>query len=469
VPFRLGLSISPLLCQMLVDEYLIKKYLYYVDKQIEFGNKELERTAGQNGINKLAEYYRDRIIEKRTAFTEHYEGNIIKAFDHYRRKGKIEILASGATHAFFPFISHRLESTQAQFEVAISNYKHHFGGCPQGFWLPELGWTQALENYLREYNFSFTIVDSHGLVSGKPLPQKGSFYPVKTPNGTFILARDFYAAREIERIAGDEAYRDINRDVGYELPPDAVSKFLSREGERRGTGYKYWTRVPETVYNPQTASNKVAEHAASFLENTVGRLEKASKLMKEAPLVLCAHNADNFGRFWHEGSQFIEVLFRAAAKYKDFQFICPGEYIYKQDLSSFQVVVPEYSSWGPNGYAETWLAASNDWMYRHLARAMERMTELAERFTEDNGIRERALNQAAREILLAQSSDWPGLLYKQDSTEYARSQAENALRNFTTIYEALGSNYISTEWLTSLERRHNFFPNINYQVFRRRK
>jgi 1,4-alpha-glucan branching enzyme len=100
---------------------------------------------------------------------------------------------------------------------------------------------------------------------------------------------------------------------------------------------------------------------------------------------------------------------------------------------------------------------------------MERMTELAERFPNDSGLKERALNQAAREILLAQSSDWPGLLYKQDSTEYARSQVENALRNFTTIYEALGSNYISTEWLTSLERRHNFFPHINYRVFRRKK
>jgi 1,4-alpha-glucan branching enzyme len=100
---------------------------------------------------------------------------------------------------------------------------------------------------------------------------------------------------------------------------------------------------------------------------------------------------------------------------------------------------------------------------------MERMTELAERFPDDTGLKERALNQAAREILLAQSSDWPALLFRQDSTEYAYNQAGNALRNFTTIYEALGSNYISTEWLTNLERRHNIFPNINYRVFRRKK
>ena len=472
IPFRLGLAISPILCHLLSDEHLLKKYLHYADKQIEFGKQEMERTAGQGELNRLAEIYYNQMLDKRIAFTERYGKNILKAIDFYRRKGKVEILASCATHAFLPFISHNSESLQAQMEVPASGYRRHFGGSLQGFWLPALGWTSAMEPFLRAYNFSYTIVDSHGLLFGKPLPKKGSFYPVKTPNGTFILARDFYAVREIEQITGDELYLDNDRDVGYELPPEIVSPFLSAEGERHKTGYKYWPNSAygqNTIYNPQAASDRVIEHARLFLENTIARLEEASKYMEEAPLSLYAHNADNFGRFWHEGPQFIESLFRMAAGYRDFQFLCPSEYIFKQNLSSFQVVAPDFSSWGFNGYAETWLDASNDWIYRHLARSMERMTELAERFPDDTGLKERALNQAAREILLAQSGDWPALLYGQDSTEYARSQAENALRNFTTIYEALGSNYISTEWLTTLERRHNIFPNINYRVFRRKK
>ncbi|MCL2411622.1 MAG: DUF1957 domain-containing protein, partial [Treponema sp.] len=167
--------------------------------------------------------------------------------------------------------------------------------------------------------------------------------------------------------------------------------------------------------------------------------------------------------------QFIETLFRMAAGYRDVKFVCPSEYLFKQEASSIQVVSPEFSSCGVNGYAENWLDVSNDWIYRHLFRAMERMSELAERFPDDTGLNERALNQAAREVLLAQSSDWPALLQKQESAEFARHRAENSLRNFTTIYEALGSNYISTEWLTTLERKHNLFPNINYRVFRRKK
>jgi len=473
IPFRLGLAVSPILCHMLTDEHLINKFLHYTDKQIEFGKQEIERTAGvDEKMNTLAQSYYNRILDSRIAFTERYGRNIIKALEFYRRKGKVEILASSATHAFLPFISHNSESLQAQMEIPVSVYRRYFGSCPQGFWLPELGWTSALEPYLRAYNFSYTILDSHGLLYGRPSPKNGSFYPVKTPNGTFILARDFYAAREIKKIKNDDQYLNNDRDVGYELPPEIVSPFLSAEGERRRTGYKYWTRSgygQDTVYDPQAASDRVIEHARLFLENTIARLEEVSKHMQEAPLCLYAHNADNFGCFWNEGMQFIEALFRLSAEYSDFRFLCPSEYIYKQDLSSLQVVIPEFSSIGFNGYAETWLDASNDWIYRHLARSMERMTELAERFPDDTGLKERALNQAAREILIAQSSDWPALLYRQDSTEYARNQVENALRNFTTIYEALGSNYISTEWLTSLERRHNIFPNINYRVFRRKK
>ena len=472
IPFRLGLAFSPVLCSMLNDEHLQKKYLHYADKQIEFGKHEIERITGQDGVNKLAEIYYNRLLDRRFAYTERYKSNILRAFDFYRRKGKIEILASSATNAFLPFISHNPESLQAQFEVPLSIYRRHFGECPQGFWLPSLGWTPAIEPYLKAYNFAYTITDSHGLLYGKPLPQKGTFYPVKTPNGTFVLARDFNAVREIKQIAGDESFRDNDRDVGYELSPEIIGPFLSAEGERRKTGYKYWSRAvggQSKVYIPQAASDRVVEYARLFLENSAARLEEASRYMEEPPLSLYAHNADYFGRFWYEGPQFIEALFRLAAGYRDIRFVNPSEYIFDQNLASLQIVSPEFSWWGFNGYAETWLDTSNDWIYRHLARSMERMTELAERFPDDTGIKERALNQAAREILFAQSGDWPALLYRQDSTEYARSQAENALRNFTTIYEALGSNYISTEWLTTLERRHNIFPNINYRVFRRKK
>ena len=472
VPFRLGLSISPLLCQMLDDEALLEKYIAYSDRQIEFGKQELERTVNNPALHLLAKRYFDTALDRRIIFTERYEGNILQALNHYQRKGKLEIMATAATHAFLPFLTSFPESMQAQIETALASCRHTFGIRPMGFWLPELGWAGELEPYLRMYNFGFTIVESHGLAFGRPAPSRGTFYPVKTPSGIFMLARDFYAAQELRGLPGDGAYRDNNRDAGYELAAEHLGPFRAGNGARRGTGFKYWktpaAESPDALYDPAAALAAVEGHARAFLEGRVNRLAEAGRYMREIPLCLCAENADSFGRFWHEGPRFLETLFRLAAGYRELQFMTPSEYLCKQRVSSLETSIPEYSSWGTNGYAETWLHSCCDWMYRHLARAMDRMVELAERFPNETGLRERALNQAAREIMLAQSADWPRLLYREEAAA-ARFQAESALRNFTTIYEALGSHYISTEWLTSLERRRNIFPHINYRVFRKKR
>jgi 1,4-alpha-glucan branching enzyme len=477
VPFRLGISFSPVFAQMICDDLLQKKYAAYLDHQIDFGKQELERLSGNQETRLLARRCFDQAVELRAAFTTRYEGNIFRAFDHYQRKRRIEFLASPATHAFLPFLAEFPESLQAQMEVALSFYRYSLGINPQGFWLPELGWSKELDSCLRSYGFTYTIADSPGFIFGSPPPSRGSFFPVRTPQGVVILSRDFRACSDIGRMRKEGPYRDNGRDIGYELPIGALGQFLARNGARYQTGYKYWRAdAPggenltgtDALYNPDAAQAAAEEHARVFLKNCIGRLDSASQYMREPPLSLCAFNADSFGRHWHEGTQFLENVFRFAAAYRDLRFMTPSEYLYQQPISAYEVSLPEFSSWGSNGYAEVWLDSSNDWVYRHLNRSIDRMTELADRFTKNSRLKERALNQAAREILLAMASDWPALLYHQECTAYARNQVEDALKNFTAIYKALGNNYISAEWLTNLERRHDVFPNINYRVFKRK-
>lgn len=477
IPFRLGISFSPLLCYMLQDESLLRHYLEHVDKQIEFGVREMERTENDPGLHALARFYYDRAVDKRILFTERYEKNVLNVFNYYQKKGRIEILTTAATHAFLPFYTGYPEAVQAQIEVALSSFRHTFGKIPHGFWLPELGWSPELDAYLRAYSFNYTIADTHAGILRNPETSLGSFYPVKTPSQTLVLFRDFRASRDIQDpetgYRFSPVYRDSRADVGFELPADMLAPFLNAHLGRVRTGYVYHTNggrgQKKQVYDSAQAARMVREQALAFLDARFSALSKAGKLGGGAPVSLCAWDADTFGRFWYEGSRFLEALFREAAARQDLCFLTPGEYFCKQDRHDIPALMPEFSSWGFNGYAESWLDASNDWMYPHVMRSLERMLELAERFPNDTGLKERALNQAAREILLAQSSDWPHMLYKQEHSGYARNQIEMALRNFTTIYEALGSNYISTEWLTNLERRHNFFPNINYRVFRRKR
>ncbi|MDR0386906.1 MAG: DUF1957 domain-containing protein [Treponema sp.] len=476
VPFRLAISFSPLLCYMLQDECLIRHYLSYVDKQIEFGVWEMERTENDPDLYALARFYYDRAVDKRILFTERYEGNILNVFNYYQKKGRLEILTTAATHAFLPIYTGYPEAVQAQIEVALSSFRRTFGKSPHGFWLPELGWSPELDAYLRAYSFNYTIADTHAGILRNPKTSRGSFYPVKTPSQTLVLFRDFRASRDIQDAETgyrlSSVYRDYHADAGFELPTGMIAPFLNARLGRVRTGYVYHTNggrgQKKQVYDPALAANLVREQALSFLDARYSALCEAAELGGEEPVSLCAYDADTFGRFWFEGPRFLETLFREGAARQDVHFMTPGEYFGKQDRQGIAALMPEFSSWGFNGYAESWIDASNDWMYPHVMRSLERMLELAERFPNDTGLKERALNQAAREILLVQASDWPRMLYNQEHAGYARNQIEMALRNFTTIYEALGSNYISTEWLTNLERRHNFFPNINYRVFRRK-
>jgi 1,4-alpha-glucan branching enzyme len=477
VPFRLGISVSPILCHHLEDRELLGRYLEYTARQIEFGKDEILRHGNNPRLKELAKYYCDKIIERRFTFSERYDGNILEVLNTFQRKGKIELLASTASHAFLPFYVSCPEAVQAQIEVALSSYHRCFGKFPQGFFLSEMGWTGKLERPLRAYNLGYTIVEAHGLVYGNPPARKGSFYPVRTPRGVFVLGREYYSGEELRELSADALYRDNRRDSGYDLPAASVGPFLGPGGARGPTGYKYYARgdgtgdpaLPGGVYDPVAAARRAARGAGIFFQGRLARLNSAAALMDEAPLCLCVFKAGDLGRSWYEGFDFLERFFRLGTRTGGLRFMTPAEYLYKQRVTDFQTSLPAYSSGGFNGYGETWLDVSNDWMYRHVFRALERMTELAERFPDDSGLKERALNQAAREILLAQSSDWPGMLYRQESSALASSGIEDALRNFTTIYEALGSNYISTEWLTNLEKRHNIFPHINYRIFRRKR
>jgi len=468
IPFRLGISLSPVLGQMFCDDYLIKKYVSHLERQIEFGRHEVERLEGRDECA-LAQHYFDQAVERHAAFTIRYDRDILKAFDHYHKKGRIELIAAPATNAFLPFLCRYPEAVRAQMETALAFYRYALEFSPKGFWPGELGWTKDLSSYIYSYGINYTIVNSHGLLFGKPPPSRGTFYPVKTEEGLFVLACDYSASAIVSGMQKEGPYRDNDRDAAEEPENREINPFIAKNGEKYHSGYKYRQKGNDMLYDPAAAKSRMQEQARELLEKLNDRLSAASSYMKETPISLCAFNADSFGRQWHGGSHFIESLFRLAAGYRELQFMTPSEYLFQQPISAIEESHPEFSSWGDNGYAEPWLDSSNDWVYRHIHHSIGRMVELADRFTEDSSLKERALNQAAREILLAQASDWPALLYREESAEYAKKQIESALQNFTIIDESLGRSHISAEWLTGLECRHNIFPNINYRVFRSRR
>jgi 1,4-alpha-glucan branching enzyme len=111
------------------------------------------------------------------------------------------------------------------------------------------------------------------------------------------------------------------------------------------------------------------------------------------------------------------------------------------------------------------LNSSNDYVYPHLHTASVRMTELAKAYPNAEGLRLRALNQAARELLLAQSSDWAFIMKTGTMTEYAHKRTRDHISRFTKLYETLKSNTVDEKWLSEIEWRDRIFPQIDYAVY----
>jgi len=124
-------------------------------------------------------------------------------------------------------------------------------------------------------------------------------------------------------------------------------------------------------------------------------------------------------------------------------------------------------TWGAKGFAEVWLNPSNDWIYPHLEMAAERMVELARRFEGPNDLERRALNQAARELLLAQASDWAFIMKTGTTVEYAKKRTRDHVARFTYLYRALKQEVMLEEPIVKdFEFRDNIFADIDYRVYR---
>ncbi|MDD5129277.1 MAG: DUF1957 domain-containing protein, partial [Candidatus Omnitrophica bacterium] len=186
-------------------------------------------------------------------------------------------------------------------------------------------------------------------------------------------------------------------------------------------------------------------------------------LMGKPPIIVSPYDAELFGHWWYEGPMWLDFLFRkVACDQNEIRMITPSEYL--EESPRNQVITPSFSSWGYKGYSEMWLQGTNDWIYRHLHVASERMSELARSYPGAQGLLRRALNQSLRELLLAQSSDWAFILGTGTHTSYAVRRTKDHLLRFNRIYEDIKSNSINENWLSDIEYKDNLFPNIDYQV-----
>ena len=103
--------------------------------------------------------------------------------------------------------------------------------------------------------------------------------------------------------------------------------------------------------------------------------------------------------------------------------------------------------------------------------AGQRMVELADRFAMDiikpgaNKLRSKALNQAARELVLAESSDWAFIMQTGTMVPYAHKRTKLHISRFTKIHDDLLNGSIDEDWLKEVESRDNIFSSMNCAAY----
>ncbi|GFN22405.1 glycoside hydrolase family 57 protein [Thermanaeromonas sp. C210] len=472
VPVRLTVSLSPPLASMMADDFIQRRYLAYLERLRELAAREVWRTRNDARFHVVARMYQ-RLFEDTYRTYTFYKGNLVAAWRELQEAGAVEMITCAATHGYLPLIGLQREVVRAQVQTAVQNHIRLFGQPPEGLWLPECGYNPGDDAILRRYNLKYFFVDAHGLLYATPRPRYSIFAPVMTPSGVAAFGRDLESSEQVwsaqEGYPGDFDYREFYRDIGYDLDFEYIRPYIHPSGLRVDTGLKYYRITGKTnlkePYVPEWASRKAQIHAGNFLFNREHQIRYLAAHMDRPPLIVCPYDAELFGHWWFEGPQWLESLFRQVAglSHRPFGFLTPSDYL--ERFPKNQPATPCMSSWGNHGYNEVWLDGSNDWIYRHLHNAAEAMITLANRYVRPSPLEERALNQAARELLLAQSSDWAFIMKTGTMVEYAVERTKKHLLHFWELKAGMERKEINEERLREIEERDNIFPDLNYRVF----
>ncbi len=470
IVYRLTLSLSPTLISMLGDDLLQSRYQRYLSQRIELAEKEIIRTRQQPEVNKLARLYR-RFFKQVQKTYHNYHSNLLLAFKKHYQSGQLELITTAATHGFLPLLNINPLSVKNQIEIGIKTFESNFGFSPQGFWLPECGYYPQLEFTLAEVGIKYIFTDSHGILDASKPPKNGVYAPLDCGNGIFAFGRDIKTSEQVwsaeTGYPGNKHYREYYSDIGFELEQSYIAPYILDNTTRINTGIKYHritgNNLEKELYDPKYARQTAMIDAQDFINKCQHHIKQLSATMDRPPIIIAPYDAELFGHWWFEGPSWLESVLRFASKeITSLKTISCSDYLTQH--TSHQIATPAASTWGDEGYSSYWINEENDWVYPFIHQAAAQMEQLATDFknVSVSSLQKRALNQAARSLLLAQASDWPFIMKSGTTTEYATKRITDHLARFNYLHESIRKNSINNHYLLALETMDNIFPDINY-------
>jgi 1,4-alpha-glucan branching enzyme len=359
------LSVSPTLASMFADPELRRRFESHLD-EVRALNETQDTTA--------AAHYAAHLGAVADTWAR-IGGDVLAELRRLNDNGRVELLTTAATHAYLPGFGET--AIDAQLATGRRSFEALSGVQPKGMWLPECGFDERIDRSLAKRDVAFSIVDEHAIRFANPAVDHAA---VVSSNGVAYLARHREASHRVW--SRDRGYpgNPVYREFYWELESDGPL------GER--TGLKYHA-IDKTPYRPELAIAQASRDAADF----------KAWLRKQPGIVVAAYDCELFGHWWLEGVSFLESLLTLVG----------DDAVRASDAvgaGPLPVAQPSASSWGRGGFGEVWVGERTAPLWRHLHQT-ERIVRGAVMQDRDG---DAAIDQAIRELLLMQASDWPFMI-----------------------------------------------------------
>lgn len=484
IHFRLTVGLTPILIEQLADRDVIDRSVRYIDDQIDRAEKDRAafRAEGLRHRERLAAYYADLYRRLGRAYVARFDRDVPGAFGDLARTGHVELLTSAATHGYLPLLED--PTVHLQLATGRRSSRRILGVEPTGIWLPECAYRPGLETLLEEHGFTHFFTDAALLAprgatparmrrsprarerdrSGAGIAGVALAEPVAwAPGDTDIFRPYLVAASDVAVVARHPEVSGQVWSAMHGYPGDPAYREFHRKDER--SGLRYWrvtdvaTDLPgKEEYDPDAAADRVRIHAAHFVSLVRDELSAQRERGGRDGLLTVTFDSELFGHWWFEGVDWLsEVLRHMSAGGPPTTTVAERIATAPPD----QRTRLREGSWGKDNDHSTWLNEQTEWIWSDLDRIQSRFADAVRSRSEDP-LRQRAMRQAARELLLASSSDWPFLVTTGQAADYATARfRSHALRFYRACDIARRGTADDDAELRALEDADNPFPDVD--------
>ena len=505
-PIRLTIGLTPVLAEQLADALVLDHLASYLEEKCEAAERDIGRFEASDDRHRayLALYYRDWYVYVLRSFQERFDGDIVKAFHRLQEEGYIEILTGAATHGYLPLLG-RDSSVYGQLRTGVENYRRHFGRAPRAVWLPECAYRPAystaegqmrpgLESFLAALDLRLFFSEAHAIEGGQPVGKAtgdaiGPYGEVKrhyvvAPSGSLASeTRTTYQPYYVLETAGGGGQHSgvavIGRNnrtgmqvwsAAFGYPGDFDYREFHKKDELSGLQYWRVTRAggglgDKDLYHPHWAREKANRHAEHFANLVEELLVQYHAQSGRFGIIASNYDAELFGHWWFEGVEWLKEVLRRLSESEAVELTTASDYLEKHPPTAV-LALPE-SSWGLGGTHWSWDNDDTSWMWGRIHEAEARMETLVGHYPEAVSDGEALLNQAARELLLLQASDWPFLVTTGQAREYATQRFNEHLTRFSQLAALAESRAMSEGAVLAakLYEQDKVFPDIDYRWF----